>query len=742
MEPETRGISIFCNPEKRYLSRRRTCKYLTQCFAKSFLELEPSSEFMDRSSEASDLALTTRERSGLRLFVVAMIRNESDVILPFLRQCAELFDKILVADIQSTDGTSAALRSFADPRLQVHVYHVDRREKYQSALMNCLSREAFAQGADWVFFLDADEFLDVANRAKLERYLEEFGSDVMIGPWINLVPAHYGSYGSFDASQQFFWSGRTSRYTKVALSRLFAANNPHYFVHEGNHFVSPAPNADPISDRPGLPLLHVPIRSIDQFKYKIGVARRLTQAKHNRGQGEGFHVCELDELLSVGSVEPAELNFMAANYGEPFEDKRTLDPTESGWPVRRLPAYVAEAARSPPLWEGQFANLSETLLADALTVWDQTEFVKDSLVAAVIDGERIRIVPQPVMGSGRFRVGRFQALGPAMVTDRPLVEPLIDVVGVSGVRVKTFAFSAWSELIPVMYALFVVLKPRRFVELGVRNGMSFFAACQVAERLGLETECVGIDSWIGDEHAGFHSSKVFGDFRAYLQENYPRQQYIQAYFSAARACYDDGSIDLLLIDGLGTYEAVKDDFETWLPKLTEVGVIIVHDINVFERSFGVWRLWEELRVRYPAYGFAQQHGLGIIYVGLEPHPFAALLRSLAENRQYAALLQIYFEVNGRLLIEHGANLTALEQENASLRGRLAELQSSFDAVIHSSEQENASLRGRLTEVQSSFDAVIHSWSWRATAPVRRLLARHPALSRLVRRAAKLGWWTR
>jgi hypothetical protein len=39
-EPETRGIPIFCNPEKRCLSRRRTCKHLTSCFAKSFLELE------------------------------------------------------------------------------------------------------------------------------------------------------------------------------------------------------------------------------------------------------------------------------------------------------------------------------------------------------------------------------------------------------------------------------------------------------------------------------------------------------------------------------------------------------------------------------------------------------------------------------------------------------------------------------------------------------------------------------
>lgn len=283
-----------------------------------------------------------------------MIRNESDLILPFLRQCAELFDEVLVADIQSTDGTGAALRSFTDPRLRVQVYNVDRQEKYQSALMNSLSREAFSRGADWVFFLDADEFLDVASRAELEGYLREVGSDVLMAPWINLVPSHYGGYRSFDTAQTFFWSGRTSIYTKVAISSLFAANNPDYFIGEGNHAVSPTPTANPVLDRPGLPILHVPIRSLDQFKLKVGSARRLIQTKHNRLQHEGVHVDVIDELLSAGSMEVAELNFIAANYGELMEDKQALDPVDLGWPVRRLPAYVEQIG-------GKYHGLAGTL---------------------------------------------------------------------------------------------------------------------------------------------------------------------------------------------------------------------------------------------------------------------------------------------------------------------------------------------------------------------------------------------
>jgi hypothetical protein len=197
----------------------------------------------------------TGERPSIKLFAAAMIRNENDIILPFLRQCASLFDQLLIADVQSTDGMATVMRRFADPRLKIQVYEVNRQEKYQSALMNCLSREAFARGADWVFFLDADEFIDVQNRVELERYLQEVGSDMLMGPWINLVPTKYGNYSTFDPTQDFYWSGRTSKFAKVALSSLFAANHPDYHLHEGNHLVAPSPTAPPIWDRPGLPLL-------------------------------------------------------------------------------------------------------------------------------------------------------------------------------------------------------------------------------------------------------------------------------------------------------------------------------------------------------------------------------------------------------------------------------------------------------------------------------------------------------
>jgi len=320
-----------------------------------------------------------------------------------------------------------------------------------------------------------------------------------------------------------------------------------------------------------------------------------------------------------------------------------------------MPQYVFKAIDGA----GPNVGLTDTLLRDEKIKWAKSDFAKASVVGAVIEGDAIKITPQPIQGNGNLFQGRYAALPP---TDNHQASPIIDsnliidAIIASFMKVKLLTFSAWSELIPTLFCIFSIARPRRFVELGTHNGMSFFAACQATEALALDTQCIAIDNWIGDPHASLHSEEVFDQFCANINNNFPNQFYIKAHFAHAVACFENESIDLLHIDGYHTYAAVKDDFETWVPKMSQRGVILFHDINVHEREFGVYRLWHELKDKYTSFSVSHCHGLGIICVGRQPSIFAEILELLQAHPGYKDAVQAYLETVGQFSIEFSRNL--------------------------------------------------------------------------------------
>lgn len=587
---------------------------------------------------------------NLKIHAITMIRNEADIILPFLNQAMALFDKLVIVDVQSTDGALETIKSFAEFWPNTSLYSLDTQEKYQAAMMTMLAAKAFNDGADWVFFLDADEFINVNSKEEFHHYLRAFRYDVMHMPWINLVPSRYGRFDSFDISQEFYWSGRVSSFTKIAVASFYAATHTNFYIHEGNHWVSRDINESPDYGNLnlGLTLLHLPVRSAERLKYRAFNAVRLLHSKHNTKQGEGYHVERIVNLIDKGLASSGGMNVIASNYGVNDDEIESLDPKELDWPPKRLPDYILK----PRSFATFNRDLRDTLLKDAKLVWRKPNFVKGSAVKAEIEGNKVRLLPQPMAGEGAMIRGRYQKLN----VDNPAIpaalsiDLLIESVAVSFLKIRTVTFSGWSELIPALFCMFSVLRPRRFVEVGVGDGTSFFAGCQVAEFLGLETQCVAIDSWIGDPHPGSHSGEVFEQFRATMKELYPSRHYIQAYFKHASHCFDEESIDLLHMNGYHLHEAVRDDFETWLPKMSQIGVIILHNINNHGEGFGVWRFWEELKERYPSFSLLHCHGLGILYVGVRSNCIFDLFALLKQNQAYATLVQEYLRSLGALAV--------------------------------------------------------------------------------------------
>jgi len=205
---------------------------------------------------------------------------------------------------------------------------------------------------------------------------------------------------------------------------------------------------------------------------------------------------------------------------------------------------------------------------------------------------------------------------------------------------------SWHGHIPFAFDLIKHIKPKVFVELGTHKGDSYLAFCQAVKSFQTNTKCFAVDTWQGEEHAGHYDESIYHDLRNYHDDFYSDfSTLLKITFDEALSEFDDSSVDLLHIDGLHTYGAVAHDFETWLPKMSSTGVVLFHDICVRDRGFGVWKLWDDIKLKFPSFEFYHSHGLGILAVGADIPSWIESLSQLESEQRLST--QKEYEVLGR-----------------------------------------------------------------------------------------------
>lgn len=204
---------------------------------------------------------------------------------------------------------------------------------------------------------------------------------------------------------------------------------------------------------------------------------------------------------------------------------------------------------------------------------------------------------------------------------------------------RRMVFSTWVDHLAFAYDIVEAIRPKLVVELGVYNGLSFFTFCQSMQENDIDGVAYAVDCWEGDEHTDAYDDSIYKGVQEHAREYYRGSSYLlKMYFQEALQHFDDDSIDLLHIDGLHTYDAVKEDFETWYPKVKPGGIILFHDVMARLKDFGAWKFFEELQAeREDIFKFDHGFGLGVLRKPGGPEPQHQLLKLLfskdAEEQQ-------------------------------------------------------------------------------------------------------------
>ncbi len=165
--------------------------------------------------------------------------------------------------------------------------------------------------------------------------------------------------------------------------------------------------------------------------------------------------------------------------------------------------------------------------------------------------------------------------------------------------------TAWEGHASLAIKLVELLKPKVTVDLGVDFGFSTFSLAYANTG-----EIYGIDWFQGDEHTGYRDTmhsvlELYSDVKK--SYSIPDITFVRGDFNEIAKVWTK-PIDILHIDGLHTYDAVKNDYEKWSKFCTDDSVILFHDVESFGDTVG--RFFHSLE------GFKYVHtgsaGLGLL----------------------------------------------------------------------------------------------------------------------------------
>lgn len=641
----------------------------------------------------------------MRLACFTMFRNEAAIMGPFLDQLGTFFDHAVLLNHGSTDGGPEMVTGRGDARFEL--LQLQAPGYPQAELATGFARRIFETvKPDFLFFLDCDEYLPFADRAALEAFLVPYQDrDGLSLRWHHICPENLEGGDIF--ARPFLQAEAPSEYRKVVLSKALTRREG-WSIGQGYHAVlapqgvevDVAPVADPA-------LFHIPVQSRAQFRFKVAAgARRIRQDHRLLKAGLGRHWVELDQEAARGELDFESVRGIALSYPERPAQPPAARPLGFTFPYVRS-AYAETAGTIAGQLDGLLLQI-DSRAAPAVAGSFSVLGTDGSVVLSSHAGNAVAEARDEGQDAALAAPALAALFSGALAEDyEALVAPLFQLP-------TKMPPTAWSGHIPFLFPLFRAVRPRTYVDLGVHYGASLIAAATAARTYGIDTHCVGVDTWEGDEHAGrYAGDAIYQDLDHYTRNVFSNVTLMRSYFIEARKAFRPGSIDILHVDGLHTYEAVKEDFSTWFHLMAPSSVVMFHDIAVHRDGFGVYKLWDELKQHFPTVEFHHSFGLGVLFLGHEDERFAPFLRLMKDKRAMRAYQSLVEDIGGIIGERMAGFAPAQPPAHAG----------SVALPPPGAPGEVAALHAAVAQQKAMLDAIASSTSWRVTAPLRYLRTR-------------------
>ncbi|NOR88058.1 MAG: methyltransferase domain-containing protein [Bacteroidales bacterium] len=256
-----------------------------------------------------------------RPFIVAlsMVKNEEDIIEPFIRHNMKYVDLFCILDNNSFDHTREIIESLQSEGLPIILIDDPEKAYNQKEKITKLCHHAMLTlFPDYLLFLDADEFIKCKSKTDFLHEINQIPKDgKAFIPWQSYITNKSGSESNgFNMLKRL--NNEESPQFKAIL-RIDGNYNSNIIITQGNHDIIGIDNSS-YSDE--IKIAHYPIRNLKQLKEKCiaGWMAYLLKSPNARHEELGWHWLEMFDKIKSDTLDEELAIEISANYSKTIDE--------------------------------------------------------------------------------------------------------------------------------------------------------------------------------------------------------------------------------------------------------------------------------------------------------------------------------------------------------------------------------------------------------------------------------------